>query len=316
MTRLARYASTPNVAAALVLLAALLVSFALTARSDADAPVTHTVARANLDGTGVDQSFISGGGAYPFGIAVDATHIYWTTAYGSGGSVNRANLDGSGIDQSFMSGVSTTRPYGIAVDANHIYWTNSDFAFGYTIGRANIDGLGINQSFINGSGPLDSYGVAVDSTHIYWTNDLGSTIGRADLDGTNVGQNFVTDAGFPRDVAVNANHVYWTNDSPPPTLPCGSTCGTEPPDTIPPNTVISKGAPSKTDKTKLKFKFKSSEPNSTFECRLDKNKFKACESPKTVRRLDVSKHKFQVRATDAAGNVDPTPAKDKFKVVG
>ena len=27
------------------------------------------------------------------------------------------------------------------------------------------------------------------------------------------------------------------------------------------------------------------------------------------------KHKFKVRAIDAAGNTDPSPAKDKFKVV-
>ena len=35
-----------------------------------------------------------------------------------------------------------------------------------------------------------------------------------------------------------------------------------------------------------------------------------------MKRLKKGKHKFQVRAIDAAGNVDPSPAKDKFKVVG
>jgi len=34
-----------------------------------------------------------------------------------------------------------------------------------------------------------------------------------------------------------------------------------------------------------------------------------------MKHLDEGKHKFKVRATDAAGNTDPTPAKDKFKVV-
>ena len=63
-----------------------------------------------------------------------------------------------------------------------------------------------------------------------------------------------------------------------------------------------------------KVKFKSSEPGSTFECRLDKGKFKSCKSPKRYRRLDAGKHKIQVQATDAAGNVDPTPAKAHFKV--
>jgi hypothetical protein len=55
--------------------------------------------------------------------------------------------------------------------------------------------------------------------------------------------------------------------------------------------------------------------DSTFEGNLDKKKFKACDSPRKVKRLDEGKHKFKVRAIDAAGYVDPSPAKDKFKVV-
>ena len=87
-------------------------------------------------------------------------------------------------------------------------------------------------------------------------------------------------------------------------------------DCTPPETTITKGAPSKTDKSKVKFKFTSSESASTFECKLDKKKFKPCTSPRTVKNLDEGKHRFKVRAIDAAGNVDPSPAKDKFKVVG
>ena len=84
----------------------------------------------------------------------------------------------------------------------------------------------------------------------------------------------------------------------------------------PPQTTITRGAPRKLEKSKVKFKFKSSEPNSTFECKLDKKPYKPCSSPRKVKRLDEGKHKFKVRAIDEAGNVDPSPAKDKFKVVG
>ena len=42
--------------------------------------------------------------------------------------------------------------------------------------------------------------------------------------------------------------------------------------------------------------------------------FGVCDSPRKYKRLDEGKFKFKVRAIDAAGNADPTPAKDKFKV--
>ena len=34
-----------------------------------------------------------------------------------------------------------------------------------------------------------------------------------------------------------------------------------------------------------------------------------------LKHLDAGKHKFSVYAVDAAGNVDKSPAKDKFKVL-
>lgn len=102
--------------------------------------------------------------------------------------------------------------------------------------------------------------------------------------------------------------------------PCPSPLGSTPPtsvaDTNPPETTISKGAPNKTDKTSVQFKFRSDEAGSTFECKLDRKPFKSCFSPKKVKRLTAGKHKFKVRAKDAAGNVDPSPAVDKFEVVG
>jgi hypothetical protein len=86
-------------------------------------------------------------------------------------------------------------------------------------------------------------------------------------------------------------------------------------DNDPPQTTITKGPKKKSEKTKAKFKFKSDESSSTFQCAFDKGDFKQCKSPKKYKRLDPGKHKFFVRAIDKAGNVDPTPAKRKFKVL-
>ena len=52
----------------------------------------------------------------------------------------------------------------------------------------------------------------------------------------------------------------------------------------------------------------------SFKCKLDRKRFKKCTSPKKFRHLSSGKHKVQVEAIDAAGNVDPTPAKKKFTV--
>lgn len=46
----------------------------------------------------------------------------------------------------------------------------------------------------------------------------------------------------------------------------------------------------------------------SFECQLDAGGFTTCTSPKNYTSLSQGSHTFDVRAKDAAGNVDPTPA--------
>ena len=87
-----------------------------------------------------------------------------------------------------------------------------------------------------------------------------------------------------------------------------------PPDTNPPQTKIKKRPKNRSGDRSPTYKFKSDEPGSTFKCKLDRKKFRKCKSPKTYRRVKNGKHRFKVKATDAAGNVDQTPAKDRFTV--
>jgi uncharacterized delta-60 repeat protein len=65
----------------------------------------------------------------------------------------------------------------------------------------------------------------------------------------------------------------------------------------------------------LRIRFESSEPGSTFTCRLDRRRTKPCTSPITV-RAKPGKHAFRVRASDAAGNRDPSAALLRFRVLG
>lgn len=90
--------------------------------------------------------------------------------------------------------------------------------------------------------------------------------------------------------------------------------GTTTTDKTAPTTTITKGPKSKSISTTAKFKFKSNEAGSSFECKLDKGKFKKCKSPKTYKKLKLGKHVFKVRAIDKAGNVGKA-VKRKFTVV-
>jgi len=87
-------------------------------------------------------------------------------------------------------------------------------------------------------------------------------------------------------------------------------------DTSVPETKITSGPKAKTRSHKATFKFRSTDPGSTFECKLDKASYKRCSSPQTykTKQLKHGSHKFSVRATDPVGNTDATPAKESWKI--
>jgi hypothetical protein len=87
-----------------------------------------------------------------------------------------------------------------------------------------------------------------------------------------------------------------------------------PGDGDPPETVIKKKPRKKsTDRTPT-FKFTSDEPGSSFQCKLDRRAFAGCGS-KTTFRVRPGKHKLLVQSVDPTGNIDPTPAAFRFKIL-
>ena len=99
--------------------------------------------------------------------------------------------------------------------------------------------------------------------------------------------------------------------------------GSAPPDASPssPGTSSTAAEPRPTDRTApdtslsarypagdaATISFSADEP-ATFACSLDGAAFTSCTSAATYADLDPGWHTFRVRATDAAGNLDPTPA--------
>lgn len=64
----------------------------------------------------------------------------------------------------------------------------------------------------------------------------------------------------------------------------------------------------------VRFRFRANESHVTFACKIDARGWRACNHRHAVYRLGRGGHRFMVRATDAAGHTDPTPARDSFVV--
>ena len=176
---------------------------------------TSTIGRANLDGTGVNQNFIThAAGVQDFdalpsraAIAVNSSGIFWNNT--GSGFIGKANLDGSSPTGTLVQ-TGPDPSCGIAVDQNFVYWL--DVGLGQSVGRATVNGANRQTSFINGA--TGACGLAVDANFLYW----GSTtkaIGRAPVGGGAANNNFVPSAVAAANdvcgVAVNSQYVFWGN---------------------------------------------------------------------------------------------------------
>jgi len=87
-------------------------------------------------------------------------------------------------------------------------------------------------------------------------------------------------------------------------------------DTTKPTTSLIDGPAGRTADPTPSFTFRagSGDANASFECRVDSASFSGCGSPFTSERLADGEHVFEVRAVDAAGNRDGTPATRSFSV--
>jgi virginiamycin B lyase len=168
------------------------------------------IGRARLNGTGVNQRFITGAAGAAM-LAISSGYLYWANTGGRGGAggdtIGRAHLNGTGVDQRFIKTAQPNGPDAVVVGSGHIYWAND-----YTIGRASLNGTHVNQRFIAvPNGPKGVAGLAVNSRYIYWTDERGGEIGRAKLNGTDVSQRFIKGASIPTALGIDAQDLYWTN---------------------------------------------------------------------------------------------------------
>jgi hypothetical protein len=79
-------------------------------------------------------------------------------------------------------------------------------------------------------------------------------------------------------------------------------------DTTAPNTTIVSSPDASTTDATGDFTFGSDDPSASFECRVDAGAFAACSVTFSTMTLAPGAHAIEVRAKDAAGNLDQTPA--------
>ena len=172
-------------------------------------PGIETIARAKINGTGINKNFITKGTIHPEAIAVNGHYIYWIES--ETGAIARADLNGTHVSESFVRIAGTTS--GLAISSSHIYWASgSSPGSPAKIGRANLNGTHVESHFISIGRGTYIGGLAVDSTHIYWTNRDKGTVGEADLDRSHVKLQLIKGARDPNGLAVEQGHLYWAND--------------------------------------------------------------------------------------------------------
>jgi low density lipoprotein receptor-related protein 5/6 len=171
----------------------------------------HSLSRANLDGSGVQEIVpFAGGDNTPAALALDVpgAKVYWVN---HGGNINtnnqirRADLDGNNVQ------ILHTPPQeanDIELDLVHgkMYWTQ---LYG-EIHRANLDGTG-HETLVTGAGAPMYLALDVPGGRMYWTEFVSRRIFRSDLNGGSPTP--LWSGNDPRGIALDlvAGKMYWTD---------------------------------------------------------------------------------------------------------
>jgi uncharacterized delta-60 repeat protein len=239
-----------------------------------------------------DDRIVVSGTSIPSGADSDFGD-FAVARYDTTGSLD-ASFSGDGRQTTNFDVEDTGQDVAIGADGKIVVAGKSspDFTLGrgdFALARYNTDGS-LDASFSgDGRQTTDFGGTEVE--------DAGRGVA-IQADGKIVVAGATTPGADPSDFALARYHA-----------------GSEPADSSPPQTTITGGPAGTTNDSTPTFTFGSSEPGSTFECRLDGGAFAACNSPYTTEPLGGGSHTFQVQATDAAGNTDPTPASQTWTIV-
>jgi hypothetical protein len=180
-----------------------------------------SIARANLDGSGVDTSFIVpriNPSTSALGqLALGDEHIYWSwneylDPHDWPDRISRASLTGAGPQEAILD----TDVKSLAVGRDFLYWGHDCCLFeadGSWISRSGLDGGNAEERFIDfgADGPLIRL-LAVGAEHLYWVQWGEDIVGRVDLDGSDPEPAFLTLPAGAKVLVLDGRYVLWTTD--------------------------------------------------------------------------------------------------------
>jgi sugar lactone lactonase YvrE len=147
-------------------------------------------------------------------VAVDATHVYWSSTY-DGTAFSCAIAGCGGTPTPIASGL--TVPWSVAVDATSVYiavWNgslNAPATNGGAIAQCPTSGCTGAPASLS-SVENEPYQVTVDTDYVYWAGFRDNTIKRCAKTGCPSGATIIASGeGGPSGVAVDDKYVYWTN---------------------------------------------------------------------------------------------------------
>jgi len=173
----------------------------------ADSPAGR-VMRVGKDGQG--ECVLASGETYAWGIAVDATYVYWS-ARGANAIKRRSKTCGAATPEVLVA--QTDEPEFLTLDATGLYWGRRD---GGLVSWSNVDGTSTEPVW-SGTTPGGSmFNLVTDDAWVYWREGYsGATDGtarvvRAPKDRSGTLEVVADDQPAPRYMAVDGTHAYWT----------------------------------------------------------------------------------------------------------
>ncbi|MCE9547345.1 MAG: PEP-CTERM sorting domain-containing protein [Planctomycetia bacterium] len=171
------------------------------------------IASANVDGTGVNSTFVSSGAGNPIDVAVDTTHNQLFYSRRTGGAIGVANLTtGAVINNSLVAAVA---PQGIAYNAvnQKVYWV--DLTGTGELWSASYDGTGATLVDTGLTTAVQALAIDVAGGKYYFVRYGAGDIGQGNLDGSGTPNLtwLTTGSGHLDGVDVDLvnNKIYWAN---------------------------------------------------------------------------------------------------------